>query len=74
MTFYIAQIRQDFLCLLRHILQFSPQTRQKAGSDSAPNYTRRHNENPVINPRDVESSGGSCVRGLGVLVPAKASL
>ena len=30
MTFYIAQIRQDFLCLLRHILQFSPQTRQKA--------------------------------------------
>jgi len=36
MTFYIAQIRQDFLCLLRHILQFSPQTRQKAGSDSAP--------------------------------------
>ena len=34
MTFYIAQIRQDFL--LRHILQFSPQTRQKAGSDSAP--------------------------------------
>ena len=51
MTFYIAQIRQDFL-----------------------NYTRRHNENPVINPRDVESSGGSCVRGLGVLVPAKASL
>ena len=38
------------------------------------NYTRRHNENPAINPRDVESSGGSCVRGLGVLVPAKASL
>ena len=36
MTFYIAQLRQDFLCLLRHILQFSPQTRQKAGSDSAP--------------------------------------
>ena len=35
------------------------------------NYTRRHNENPAINPRDVESSGGSCVRGLGVLVPAK---
>ena len=32
------------------------------------------NENPAINPRDVESSGGSCVRGLGVLVPAKASL
>lgn len=76
MTFYIAQIRQDFLCLLRHILQFSPQTRQKAGSDSARklNYIRRHNENPAINPRDVESSGGSCVRGLGVLVPAKASL
>ena len=24
------------LCLLRHILQFSPQIRQKAGSDSAP--------------------------------------
>lgn len=38
------------------------------------NYTRRNNENPAINPRDVESSGGSCVRGLGVLVPAKASL
>ncbi len=38
------------------------------------NYTRRHNENPAINPRDVESSGGSCVRGLGVFVPAKASL
>ena len=38
------------------------------------NYTRRHNENPAINPRDVESSGGSYVRGLGVLVPAKASL
>ena len=73
MTFYIAQIRQDFLCLLRHILQFSTQTRQKAVLRKL-NYTRRHNENPAINPRDVESSGGSCVRGLGVLVPAKASL
>ena len=54
-------IRQEFLPYL--------QRRQRPL-----NYTRRHNENPAINPRDVESSGGSCVRGLGVLVPAKASL
>ena len=76
MTFYIAQIDRIFYacCVIYYSFLRKLAKRQAQTVLRKLNYTRRHNENPAINPRDVESSGGSCVRGLGVLVPTKASL